>query len=122
VNLTETATLLTMCAAYDRRTIGEADVRAWQAVLDDVAFADARDAVVEHYKRTRDWIMPADVRTIAKKARGDRLNRHLELVPDADPDDVPAYLTALREDRMRTADGGGRPIPDLSRLTRRIPS
>lgn len=122
MNLTETATLLTMCAAYDRRTIGEADVHAWQAVLDDVTFPDARDAVVEHYKRTRDWIMPADVRTIAKKARADRLNRHLELVPDADPDDVPAYLDALREGRTRTADGGDIAVPDLSRLTRRVPS
>lgn len=122
MNLTETATLLTMCAAYDRRTIGEADVHAWQAVLPDIRFEDARKAVIDHYRDHRDWIMPADVRAIARKARTDRLARHLELVPDADPDDVPGYLAALREDRMRTADGGDRAMPDLGGVTKRIPS
>ena len=34
----QTAELLGLCAAFDRRTIGKADVLAWQTVLGDIEF------------------------------------------------------------------------------------
>lgn len=100
----EVAELLGRIAAYDRRTLGEADVLAWHEVLRDIAYDDALAAVVEHFKISREWLMPVDVRMGAKRLRGTRLGV-VETVPDADPDDVPAYLSALREQRVRVATG-----------------
>lgn len=62
MNLSETADLLTAMSAFDRRTIGNGDVIAWQAVLSDAAFADALEAVKQHYAESTEWIMPAHVR------------------------------------------------------------
>lgn len=64
MNLSETARLLTAMAAFDRRTIGETDVIAWQAVLADVAYEDALSAVKRWYSNNTEWIMPAHVRSL----------------------------------------------------------
>jgi hypothetical protein len=65
VNLQETALVLAKCQAFDRRTVGIADVKAWWEVLHDVDVADALDAVTRYYRDCREWIMPSDVRGIA---------------------------------------------------------
>lgn len=106
----DVATLLAFAAAFDRRTLGEADVLAWHTVLADVDLDDARQAVSAHYADTRDWIMPADirqrVRTARSSAAADFQGPGLAAeIPDADPDDVPAYLAALRGQRTRAALG-----------------
>lgn len=62
MNLSETARLLSAMSAYDRRTIGDGDVIAWQAVLPDAAFEDCLEAVKQHYAEQTDWMMPAHVR------------------------------------------------------------
>ena len=112
MNHSETATLLAMIQAFDRRTVGEADVTAWQAALDDLRFEDCRTAVVAHFRISSEWLMPAAVRAAVKAARRDRLERDLPTdPPDADPNDVPAYLEALREQRTRVGDGTERPRP-----------
>jgi hypothetical protein len=107
MNHSQTATLLAMCAAYDQRTIGETDVTAWQAALDDTDPDDARTAVINWYKRTRDRIAVSDVRTGVATIRAARLphiGAGMEAwIPDADPNDIPAYLTALRAHRAQLA-------------------
>lgn len=62
MNLSETARLLGAMAAFDRRTVGDTDVMAWQAVLADVAYEDALAAVKRWYSNNTEWIMPAHVR------------------------------------------------------------
>jgi hypothetical protein len=62
VNRAETARLLAAIAAFNNRTIGEADVEAWQSVLPDVEYADALEAVKRHYAEHTEWLMPAHVR------------------------------------------------------------
>lgn len=64
MNLSETARLLASMAAFDRRTVGDADVIAWQAVLEDVAYEDALSAVKRWYSNNTEWIMPAHVRSL----------------------------------------------------------
>jgi hypothetical protein len=101
----EISLLLGVMAAYDRRTTGETDVAAWLDVIGDLDFADAVQAVKDHYRESSAWVMPADVRHRVKKIREERLAAVGDdaAVPDADPDDVPAYLEALRAGRMRRA-------------------
>lgn len=73
MNASEAATLLSLCSAYDRRTIGEADAFAWADALDDIRFNDAKDAVKAHYRESREWLMPCDVRAGVKKIREARI-------------------------------------------------
>ncbi|WP_333758449.1 hypothetical protein [Streptomyces sp. ISBFB 2968] len=61
MTLAETADLLSIAAAIDKRTIGESDVRAWQLVLDDIPFDAARKALRDHYRETTKHAMPADI-------------------------------------------------------------
>ncbi len=106
MTLEETIDLLTVCAAFDRRTVGEADVTAWHAVAGDLEFADCRAAVIAHYRESRDWIMPADVRTRVKAMRRDRLERSITAAPDPELADQPGrYKAALAAAIRRIADG-----------------
>ncbi|MFZ3592264.1 hypothetical protein [Streptomyces sp. BH104] len=61
MTLAETADLLSIAAAIDKRTLGESDVRAWQLVLDDIDFTAARGALRDHYRETNKHVMPADI-------------------------------------------------------------
>lgn len=117
----ETAELLGLCAAFDRRTIGKADVLAWQTVLADIDTDAARQAVTAHYATETRWIMPADIRQHVLQQRAataaDYQGPGLPAeIPDADPDNIPAYLAAIRHQRHRAADGlptRRRPIAEL---------
>jgi hypothetical protein len=120
VNRYEVGLLLTKCAAYDRRTIGEADIEAWHDALGDLPFDDASAAVTELYKTRpgRDWVGVSDVRSGVRRIRTARLAHANAAPPPAvDPDDVPAYLDAYREQRRLIADGG--PVPVVPELPAR---
>jgi hypothetical protein len=101
----EAAKILTLCAVYDRRTIGESDVAAWSDVLNLVRFEDAAIAVRQHYASSRQWVMPSDVVDGVRRLRAERLARETDQVPMGDPDDVVSYLRDLRQARRRVADG-----------------
>lgn len=101
----EVAELLGTVQAYTGRTVGAVDIAAWHEVLSDLDLQDCRQGVVRHYTTSTDWIMPAHIRAEVKRIRADRLERSPLCIPAADPDDVPAYLTALRADRHREAAG-----------------
>lgn len=103
MNLTETSALLTFAARYDRRTIGEQDVRAWQEALADVDVEGARDAVVAHYRESTDFLMPAHVRARVKAARQARMVATPDPLPAADPDNAEEYFAELRANRRAIA-------------------
>lgn len=106
MTLTETAQVLALAAAFDRRTVGDADVYAWQATLGDTDFEDAKTAVVAHYRISSEWLMPAQIRAAVAKIRAQRLtNAGPEPAPQVDPDDVVAYQRELRAQRAHAADG-----------------
>ncbi|WP_327047270.1 hypothetical protein OG320_05095 [Microbispora sp. NBC_01189] len=106
MNPSEAAVLLGIAAAFDRRTVGEVDARAWAEALADVALDDARAAVVEHYRESARWLMPADVRTRVKAMRRARLEREVLPAPPAELcDDVKGYKAALDRRIAQIADG-----------------
>lgn len=117
MNHSQTAALLALAAAFDARTIGEADVAAWQDVLADTAYEDAVTVVKAHYTRTRDRIMPVDVLTGVKKIRNDRLDRVVIPPPPPGVDD----LQWLRDCRKAIADGTWvEPEPDPTIAPRNV--
>lgn len=73
--------LLTLAAAVDGREVGQADVAAWHMIIGDLDFADARQALVEHYQDSRFKVMPADIRQRVKAVRRARLDRALLAAP-----------------------------------------
>lgn len=82
MNKSQVGDLLTVIVAFDRRTIGEADIEAWHLILADLPLEDCAQAVKDHYTESRDWIMPVDVRNgairIDRRRRGAIRNAELD--------------------------------------------
>lgn len=98
--------VLAVAAAFDNRTVGDADCIAWYRAIGHLNQQEVEEAIIAHYTETTDRIMPAHVLARVSKIRALRLaHAGPEAVPDADPDDIPAYQAALREGRWRTASG-----------------
>ena len=119
---TEAAALLTIAASFDNRKPDADAAKAWAMALDGMRFEDCRDAVVAHYRATRDWMMPSDVITIVKRVRRDRL-MVFGALPDPpreiDPDNTPAMLAWETGVRRAVADGTlTRETPETPTLTR----
>ena len=68
----EVARMLAAVQAFDRRTVGEADVGAWSLVLGDVELDDALLAVTRHYAESTEWLMPAHLRALVADIRRER--------------------------------------------------
>lgn len=71
----EVARLLAKASAFDRRTIGAAEVAVWHEVLAAVDFADGLEAVTRHHTQTDKWLMPVHVRRLAAQIRRERRDR-----------------------------------------------
>lgn len=124
----DAARLLALAAAYDRRTVGEAEATAWADALDGLGTTECAEAIRSHYRESTAWLMPAHVRDRVKAKRKSLVGRHVdvsEIEVDADPDDVHAWLAALRAGRARAAAGDvkPRPVGDLiARTVKEIPA
>lgn len=59
------ARVLAKAAAFDQRTVGEADILAWYDAIGDLDPTDALEAVSRHYRESTDRLMPAHIRRIA---------------------------------------------------------
>ena len=102
----ETGKLLATCASFDRRKVGPLDVIAWHRVLGDLRFADCEEAVIAHYTRGAEWIMPAHVRQCVMEVRNRRL-QDTEIPPPPPEllDHPAAYRAALHAAAVAIADG-----------------
>ncbi|MEU8721487.1 zinc finger domain-containing protein [Streptomyces antimycoticus] len=102
----DAAELLTLAAAFDRRTVGEADARAWAAALNATPFDDdAREAVARHYAETDRWLTPAHVRQQRAKIRAERIAT-ANVFYDGRPDETGAEsITRRRALERAVADG-----------------
>jgi hypothetical protein len=100
----EAASLLSLAAAYDNRKPDADAAQAWALALDGCRYEDCREVVVDHYRRSNEWLMPNMVISGVKRLR----DRRLSAVPDPTP---PAHLTPLEanrwlgERRREIADG-----------------
>lgn len=105
--------LLTCAAAYDRRTVGDADVDAWLAAIGDLDFQDARAAVIAHYTESSDWLMPVHIKRRVTAMRSRRLTDTLMPAPPPELADNPrAYIAWLRA--AETAVANGTPLPEIT--------
>ena len=96
----DVAKLLAFCAAFDQRTIGDADVLAWHEALSspwvpNMGLEDAQEAVIEHYRATSERITPADVLKRVKDTRAVAMSRALPKAEGVPPNED--YLRARAE-------------------------
>lgn len=106
----ETGDLLELLAAANvLNRLEERTPDVWHAALGDLEYGDCMRAAAILI-RTQQWVKIADIRIGVGKLRGENA-RDIQgpglpaAVPDADPDDVHAYLAALRQQRTRAGDG-----------------
>ncbi|WP_327415284.1 zinc finger domain-containing protein [Streptomyces sp. NBC_01233] len=116
----EVAAVLAYIGRLDSRTIrtdpGEArdQLAQWHELLHDVPFAtdhgwDVRDAIRAHVLDTPYSILPVDVARKWRMYRRDRLDRHTDPTPTADPDDPAAWRAELLGTRQAVAIGTAAP-------------
>ena len=133
---TEAAALLTIAASFDNRKPDADQAKAWAMALDGLGFEDCRDVVVEHYRKSREWLMPADVFAGVRRIRYDRIERfgYITPPPELDFAEEQAYIKHIRErvaageltreqyDADLRAQGlaGDRKHPELERVFRQV--
>lgn len=123
ITFEDAAHLLALAAARDQRTVGQADILAWQADLAaaGITRADAEAALAAFYQemarrqpQDRFRATPVDLIDIALRARRERVTN---LRYDGDPDETPAqYLARLRARTKALADGRIQPDTGLRAL------
>ncbi|RLL66972.1 hypothetical protein [Streptomyces sp. Z26] len=112
----EAAKLLGNAAAFDNRTVGEADARAWAAALHDVpGDPDAFAAVARYYGTApvdgrRLWIEPHHVRALRKTIRDERHGETIPAYDSPDPQESGDEFVQRRREQLR-AIGDGRLTP-----------
>ncbi|HMG65749.1 MAG TPA: hypothetical protein VK599_22615 [Streptosporangiaceae bacterium] len=112
MNSDEVGLLLGLMALADNRKPPEDDegreamIGFWLSMVGDLRYIDAAEAVQQHYRESRNWIMPSDIRERVRAVRQGRLN--ITPVPPAPPDvadDPDAYREWRGTWRKRIADG-----------------
>ncbi|MCX5607058.1 hypothetical protein OHB39_05605 [Streptomyces sp. NBC_00047] len=105
----DAAEVLALCAAFDLRTIGEADARAWAYALRDLPLDDdTRQAVADHYGVTEKRATPADVRRIRARIREARIGA-AHPVYNGNPTETGAQFTERRRAQLAAAADGHLP-------------
>ena len=97
----EVIDVLSKCAAFDQRTVGEVDVMAWHDVIGHLDLLDCLEAVTEHYRQQSERAWPADIRTLGtvirdqREARDRQHERRLAIEAGPTTTDRSAEVTAL---------------------------
>lgn len=103
----EIAQILAKAAAFDQRTVGQADILAWHDAIGDINPGDALDAVSQHYRESTDRLMPAHVRRIADqldraRRRAEREHREQLAIADQDANRGPVEDRSAQVDDLLT--------------------
>jgi len=72
MNIMQTSNALALAQAFDNRTVGEANVRAWHAILSELDADDVMEAIRRHYLAESAWIMPAHIVRLVGEIRRER--------------------------------------------------
>ncbi|MEK2477103.1 zinc finger domain-containing protein [Streptomyces noursei] len=116
----EIAALLAYIGRLDPRSIrtdaGEArdQIAQWHELLSDVPLTtvhgwDAREAIRDHVLDSPYPLLPVDIARKWRAHRRDRLGRHTDPTPSADPDDPAAWRAELFATRHAVATGAAAP-------------
>jgi hypothetical protein len=78
----------------------------WLGMVGDLRYADAVQAVRDHYRESREWLMPAEIRARVRRILAERFGRTPVPAPPAELlDDPAAYAGHLRRSAQAIASG-----------------
>jgi hypothetical protein len=84
----------------------KAMITFWLSMVGDLAYPDAANAVQAHYRDSREWIMPADIRRRVAEIRQERLRAAGPLqIPDELADHPHEALAWKQRTQAAVADG-----------------
>ncbi|MFF4552761.1 hypothetical protein [Streptomyces sp. NPDC001422] len=96
-------------ATCPQQRIDEYTADAWYDVLFPFTVDEARTAIAAHVAAGNAFIAAGEIVTSIRRARSDRMARHTDPTPAADPDNVAAYQAELRATRAAVATGQQQP-------------
>ncbi len=122
MNYDDTGRLLAYAAAFDKRTVGDADVLAWHDVLSDLDFDAAKQTVRTWYAENDGFIQPAHIRAAVRPA-ADRHPSARPLseaprYPDFDVDKAKAWLAECEAQLGKATHEPYRPRAERGRTRR----
>jgi hypothetical protein len=96
-------------ATCPQQRIDEYTADAWYDVLFPFTVDEARVAIAAHVAAGNAFIAAGEIVAAIRRARADRMARHTDPTPSADPDNIPAYQAELRATRQAVAAGQQEP-------------
>jgi hypothetical protein len=112
MNAAEVGDLLARMALVDNRKPPEDDeakaamIMTWVELIGDLNYADAVQAVRDHYRESREWLMPSDIRQRVKAIREERIKHSVIAAPAPElANDPAAYRDELMESLHVAGDG-----------------
>lgn len=110
MRISDTAQVLARIAVFNNRTVDELVIKAWHEILEPYELADCLRAVTEYFQSSKEWIMPADVLSLVKGYREDRIREFKNGIRLSDDDDRAASMAgtwpaAQRELYMLAGNG-----------------
>jgi len=100
MNNRETGQVLATIQAYTNRTVDAATIRAWHALLHPYRVEDALQAVREHYRDSKEWLMPSDIIGRVRMIRAERLARFPQHLRLSARDEAAAVEAGTYRERM----------------------
>lgn len=98
MNTQELTALLGRIQVLDNRQVDELTLQAWTPLMADLDYTEAVDAVNTHFRESREYLQPAHVRALVKRAKGSSQPPPYSQLPRpgeyADPPRNMAALTA----------------------------
>lgn len=74
MNTAELTVLLARIQIINNKQVDELTIQAWEPLLDDVDYEDAVNAVNEHFRTSKDYLEPVDIRRGADVFRRRRID------------------------------------------------
>lgn len=96
-------------AACPQQRVDEFTADAWYDVLHPFTLDEARAAISTHIRNGNAFVAVGEIVTSIRRARADRMARHTDPTPSANPDNVHAYQAELRATRQAVATGQQEP-------------
>ena len=75
MQINETSAVLAKIQAYSNRNVDKAVILAWHEILEPYALKDCLNAVADHYRHSKEWLMPADIVARVKEYRQERIDK-----------------------------------------------
>lgn len=122
MNTQEIIELLGVIAVVDKRTVGEADVIAWQTIVGDLPKGDALRAVRDHFReRPGVWLEPGYIVQRVRAMRRDRLERRSLAEIRADEDRMDARMAPRLAEAEAVAAARQRAVAEFDFRPKQLP-